>query len=348
MAGFLYRATIGSLLDLWNERRTAADVWENLISTAKLPFFYFGFSPDPWENFDRYVQIESGCGATYFIIPVANQAGRGTDGPAPRKRASRYEPDEIAPQLRQIMQAGGEVGVHGLDAWCDEEQGRSEKEIVTRLTGSKGNGIRMHWLYFGADSPRNLERAGYVYDASFGYNEAVGYRAGTGQVYLPLGCASLLELPLQLMDTALFFSEYLHSRPCEAHSRVNALIGNALRFGGVLTINWHDRSIAPERLWENFYRELLLKLSACGAWFPTASAAVAWFRKRRGARIECEPSANGTIHVNASIATDDALPALTLRLHRAAPSIEPGYLDLRPTPFTDLKLDSATAQDFFL
>jgi len=29
------------------------------------------------------------------------------------------------------------------------------------------------------------------------------------------------------------------------------------RQGGVLTVNWHDRSIAPERLWDDFYLDLL-------------------------------------------------------------------------------------------
>ena len=42
----------------------------------------------------------------------------------------------------------------------------------------------MHWLYFGDDSPKTLEAAGFDYDSTCGYNDAVGYRAGTSQVFL--------------------------------------------------------------------------------------------------------------------------------------------------------------------
>ena len=64
------------------------------------------------------------------------------------------------------------------------------------------------------------------------------------------------------------------------------LIDGAAEFGGVLTINWHDRSIAPERLWDGFYLKLLRELKSRGAWFATAAQTVSWFRKRRSAVVE--------------------------------------------------------------
>jgi len=62
------------------------------------------------------------------------------------------------------------------------------------------------------------------------------------------------------MDTALFFPAYLDLSPNEAHKQVGSIIENALRFGGSVTVNWHDRSIAPERLWGDFYVELVDEL----------------------------------------------------------------------------------------
>ena len=41
----------------------------------------------------------------------------------------------------------------------------------------------MHWLYFDQNSPKTLENAGANYDSTVGYNETVGYRAGTAQGY---------------------------------------------------------------------------------------------------------------------------------------------------------------------
>ena len=119
-----------------------------------------------------------------------------------------------------------------------------------------------------------------------GYNEAVGYRAGTGAGVSAAGVNRLLELPMHVMDTALFFPAYMNLKPSEARVVLNEMLANSVRFGGVLTVNWHDRSIAPERLWDQTYCELLVALRERGAWFATAGQAVSWFRKRRSARFE--------------------------------------------------------------
>ncbi len=107
----------------------------------------------------------------------------------------------------------------------------------------------MHWLYYDQQSPSALETAGAAYDSTIGYNETVGYRAGTTQVYKPLDVSRLLELPLHVMDTALFYPSYLGLSPQEARALLGRMVDNAVHFGGCLTINWHDRSLAPERLW---------------------------------------------------------------------------------------------------
>ena len=38
-----------------------------------------------------------------------------------------------------------------------------------------------------------------------GYNETVGFRAGTSQVFAPIGTKHLLELPLHIQDTSLLY-----------------------------------------------------------------------------------------------------------------------------------------------
>ena len=133
-------------------------------------------------------------------------------------------------------------------------------------------GVRMHWLFFDENSPSVLDRAGFTYDSTVGYRETVGYRAGTTQAYAPPGVTNLLELPLHVMDTALFYPSYLNLGEEEAERVVSRLMDDAERFGGALTINWHDRSIAPERLWDDFYLKLLRELKSRGAWLPTAGS----------------------------------------------------------------------------
>ena len=69
-------------------------------------------------------------------------------------------------------------------------KGRFEREAIQTMTGEPEVGVRMHWLYFNEESPVLLERAGFSYDSTVGYNETVGYRAGTTQVFRPLNADS--------------------------------------------------------------------------------------------------------------------------------------------------------------
>lgn len=174
----------------------------------------------------------------------------------------------------------------------------------------------MHWLFFDEASPAVLDRAGFLYDSTIGYNETVGYRAGTAQVYRPLGAANLLELPLHIMDTALFFPGFLGLSEEDAWRVVERFIDDVGRFGGVLTVNWHDRSIAPERLWDGFYLKLLRELKSRGTWFATAQQAVSWFRKRRTAAMEATLTGDGRIRIKAMAGSDDMVPGLKVRMHK--------------------------------
>jgi hypothetical protein len=152
-----------------------------------------------------------------------------------------------------------------------------------------------------------------------GYNETVGYRAGTGQVFKPFRADRLLELPLHVMDTALFYPDYLDLTEDEASAWLAPFLDNGVRYGGVLTINWHDRSISPERLWDSFYVELLGELTRKGALFCTASQAVSWFQRRRSAVFE-QSAVDGEVCVKVSAARGEVVPALRLRFHQPKPS----------------------------
>jgi hypothetical protein len=170
----------------------------------------------------------------------------------------------------------------------------------------------MHWLYSNTETPKQLEEAGFGYDSTSGYNETVGYRAGTGQVFRPIGAVRLLELPMHVMDTALFRKAYLDLDEDGAWERVDPLLEHASREGGVVTLNWHDRSIAPERLWGGLYVRLVDELTERGAWFATAANAVAWFRKRRSVVFE---ERDGRLVARLDGAPADETPPLRLRVH---------------------------------
>jgi hypothetical protein len=315
--GFLYRATLGSLLKAVMGQVPIRQMWANWAAALKLPFVYLGLAEDFWERFDCYPALERAARSSFFFIPVKGYPGRTRAGLAPNRRASGYSAAEIAGQIQTLKSTGCEIGLHGIDAWLDSSKGSEELEEIRRITGTREIGVRMHWLYFNEKSPATLERAGADYDSSVGYNETVGYRAGTTQAYKPLEVSRLLELPLHVMDTALFYPAHLGLSPAEARKRVGIIVDNVVRLGGCVTVNWHDRSIAPERGWGDFYLELVEELRDRGAWFATAAEAVAWFRKRRLATFEEIPCESDASQSGMADDSGQSLPALRFRFHNA-------------------------------
>jgi hypothetical protein len=215
--------------------------------------------------------------------------------------------------IRALTDAGCEIGVHGIDAWHSVEKGRDERSRLANASSSFRRGIRMHWLLHDEHTAAVLEKAGFAYDSTHGYNDTVGFRSGTTQVFRPFGCRDLLELPLHIQDGALFFGDRLNLTEQEAWPLCAALQAHARSFGGVLTLLWHDRSHGPERFWGEFYERLIATLKAAGAWFGTASQIVEWFRVRRSVRFESLTELAPLINEN-----QPALPPLTIRFHSPA------------------------------
>src|SRR5262249_25911976 len=236
-----------------------------------------------WNQLDRYLELERELTSTFFIIPTKGDPGVDFHGRTRTKRAARYALADIADDLKKLLSAKHEIAVHGIDAWCDSAKGSEERKQVQKITGTVETGVRIHWLYFDSQTPSTLEKAGFSYDSTVGYNETIGYRAGTTQVFKHAEVDRLLELPLHIMDTALFYPSYMSLPEGRTGAAILPLIENATRFGGVLTINWHDRSLGPERLWGKAYLALLDDLRTRTPWFATCSQTVSWFRKRRAA-----------------------------------------------------------------
>jgi hypothetical protein len=316
MLGFAYRAVIGSAFNLMKRRISSLKLLKNLFALLKLPFVYLGVAKDFWSNFDRYVEIHEGKPSSFFIIPFRNTPGLKTLGTASQYRGAEYGASDVVAQVQRLLSANCEIGLHGIDAWMDAERGRKELDAIRLVTGTAELGVRMHWLFYDEHSPVALEEAGALYDSTVGYNEVVGYRAGSGQVYRPLNAKQLLELPLHIMDTALFYPSHLHLSPRDAAIKINEIVDNAAQHGGCVTVNWHDRSIAPERLWTDTYEHLVTELERQGAWFATASQATSWFRMRRSVRFEMQD--DGGVRINVPANSHEKLPGLVLRTYDPA------------------------------
>jgi len=315
MWGFIYRCIFISFKELLTGRISLFRVLQKWQAVFLLPFIYLKIAPDFWFQFDRYLKIEKEHKATYFFIPY-KKAGDKALKRAARLRAPKYNIYNLSKLLNYLIDQGNEVGVHGIDAWHSSDKGYLEQKRISEIIGKNHLGIRMHWLLYCKETFRSLEDAGYYYDSTFGYNETIGYRGGTTQVFKPLGIRNLFELPLHIQDTALFYSRRMDLSEKQALKLCKKLIDNASINGGVLTINWHQRSLGPERLWGNFYLHVLEEIQRTRPWFATARKAVDWFEQRRLVTFnECK-SKNKEFRISLKSNRIGIQPPLLVRVYR--------------------------------
>lgn len=318
MFGFLFRATLGSVYRAARGRLSLRNLVSNWVAAAKLPLIYLGLADDIWYSFDRYVDLENGKPSTFFVVPFEKRPGHPSKRAAPRSRATRYDVSHVAEKLPRLRAAGCEIGLHGIDAWFQASLGRAEAARISEFSKTTTLGVRMHWLFNNEKSPGIIEEAGFSYDSTVGYNETVGYHAGTSQVFKQLSARNLLELPMHVMDTALFYPAHLDLSEKDAFSEILPFLDNATYDGGVVTINWHDRSIAPERQWGNFYMRILQELDTRAAWFCTASNAVSWYRMRRSISFDRATCKDHELRVTLAATSDASIPGFRLRRHQPA------------------------------
>jgi hypothetical protein len=337
LAGFLLRASLGSVSGFICGRRSLRHLVRNCAALLSLPLVYAGVLPDFWLPFDRYIDTDDEFRSTFFVIPFRGRPGRGLDGPSDPRRSVQYAAKETRPWLKKLRSLDFEVGVHGIDAWCDRAAATDELREVAELTGEAELGVRMHWLYFDASSFATLDHAGFLYDASIGYNDAVGFRAGTTQVFRPLSAERLLELPLHIQDTALFFPGRMGCNEREALHLCEPILDWTQRLGGVSTLSWHERSLVPERQWDGAYRWLLAQLRQRGAYVTPAREVVSWFSARRSVDLQGAEIAADRLQALADRGPGTvASPGLMLRIHGCRRDRH----DAGASGFTDIPVDA--------
>lgn len=302
--------------------RNSARAWRLALAS---PLVLLGAVPDPWTAIDAYLPLEHAYGAhsTFYFIPFKGRPGRAlAEHAVSPRRAAAYDLRGHHYVVRRLIEAGCEVGVHGLDAWVDVHAGQAERARVEEAAGQPVAGIRMHYLFYDADTFRRLDQAGYAYDSTFGYRNRVGFRAGTLQPFRPRGCDRLLENPVHLEDGCLLSPSAEYAHPGEARAVVCQFLDLAKRHGGCLNVSWHDHSLAPPRLWGETYRVILEEAVARNAWLARVGDATEWFARRREISLavtgRCADSL--TLRVELPRAWPTSLPRPRLRIHAASPS----------------------------
>lgn len=250
-----------------------------------------GQGSDPYWSFERWANEEErrGFRSTYYFFPPSPSRRHEYDATYTLTDRLRFDgaPTDVAGLMRTLAGRGHEIGLHGsyLSHRDGVELARQKRQLET-ATGQAVTGTRQHFLRF---DPRVTwaaqEHAGFDYDATLGYNEAIGFRAGIAAPFHPFdpdtGTARrLLELPLTLMDGTLFRTFALSA--AQAAERVRAHLDEVERAGGLGVLLWHPNAAAEQHFpgWWPAYLAALEDLSARGAWVAPAGTIAAWWRER--------------------------------------------------------------------
>ena len=311
--GYFYRSSVLN----WKRWRAGkvetTEFSQTLWEMARTWAAKAGMGQDIWQRaLPRLIALEKRLGvrSSLYFMPMPGKAG--VHGPmresAPANRASFYDVTKQQTLLDTLEDGGWEAGVHGIDAWHDVQAAQAEHDRISQLTGRNEIGVRMHWLYFQSpNSFKALEEGGFLYDSTFGYNEVVGFRAGTLQPYHPLNCRTLWELPLHIQDGALMGEEYLDLNREDAFKKAKPVLAWAKRFGGAVSLLWHNQSFTAPRFWGEVYERLIAQGKTDGAWIAVPRDVLRWFTSRR--KCEVDLSIEGTHWQVRCVLPDPALIA---------------------------------------
>lgn len=192
-----------------------------------------------------------------------------------------YDPrnSRIQRMIAEFSSKGVEMGVHpGYQSFRAPQRLRQEITALQGILGDRRLGGRQDFLRWSPESWREWEGLGLAYDASVGFADRTGFRAGTCHPYRPwilsLGReADLLEIPLIAMDSTL--QAYMRLTPDEALQNLRDCVAACRAVGGVFSLVWHNTTMMHSG-YSNTYRRLLDELTGSEAYEGTNCSDELW------------------------------------------------------------------------
>lgn len=209
----------------------------------------------PFYNFKEILSLEEkyGVKSTWFFEALE-----------PGEPEFRYRLSDVDSVLGDILDAGGEIGLHGgFDAPFNLDRLLIEKTRLEKVLGEKVTGYRSHYLKFQVPKTWELlEQAGFSYDSTLGYTDCMGFRSGMCHPYKPVNLNTgkeidIIEFPLHVMDMSLF-DRYMRLDFDGAWERVKDMINLIHDYGGVFVVNWHNTGLLEGSIERKMF-EMFLK-----------------------------------------------------------------------------------------
>ena len=210
-------------------------------------------------NFDEIMEIEHRLGIrstfyflneTYPFHPLKISSWRLSLG-----YYDLFEPN-LQSVIRQLDNEGWEVGLHGSYlSFKDLSLLKKEKSDLENIVGHQVLGVRQHYLKLDQQTWERQSQAGFLYDASFGFTDDIGFRESRFHPFKPLLNRDFLAVPLALMDSCLM-------RKANPLKEAIKLIDLAEEKCACLVLNWHQQ-IFNENEFPGYKKMYMILIDEC-------------------------------------------------------------------------------------
>jgi len=213
----------------------------------------------------------NGSPTTYQLLlheVVALALARGLDtavywkcsGSGPHDTGYNPRHRKVRDMIFAFRDSGVELGIHpSYQSFDSHAAFQNEVSALKEILQQDLVGGRQDFLRWKPETWSVWEAEGIAYDASVGFADHIGFRAGTCHPYRPWLVdhgreADLLEIPLIAMDSTLL--SYMRVSEEEALQKTRQCIARCRAVGGVFTLLWHNTRIMNPRH-KTLYQTLL-------------------------------------------------------------------------------------------
>jgi peptidoglycan/xylan/chitin deacetylase (PgdA/CDA1 family) len=223
--------------------------------------------------------------------------------------------------LKKIDTELHEVGLHGsYHSFSEQDRMMEEKSLLERIRGDSLTGIRQHFLRFDLPQTWYLQKnLNFLYDCSFGYPDASGFRSGLGFPFYPYDDSrdepiGILELSTNIMDQT--YVKYKNQDLLKMKKEILEILDRVEGCGGLVTLLWHT-NVVDELTYFGFmdtYQEILRYLKQKKAFVGSGQKIALWWQKREKLiQLDCSISDKGTFCWEYE--SRDFMDIATLELH---------------------------------
>lgn len=225
--------------------------------------------------------------------------------------------------FRDIQVAGHEIGLHSSRFAFDKpNKYEKQRKKLEKIIGRRVAGVRQHFLRVKFPIGwRYFENSGFQYDSSCGYNNAIGFRAGTCLPFQTFDFEknktnALYEIPFCIMDYPWITNGKQFDDNWKRYLNIFRI---TQEYNGLLNILWHPNNLA-ETLFRPYWDEMLEWFDGINFYQGTLHEIFQWIKKAQGVKLmNVTPSTDGlTFNLNSPCSIKD----LTLRLISSHPLVD--------------------------